>query len=97
MAKVSSIYVTDGDARLEIALFDHYKGGVYQTRGLARCTETGNVLVIYCAALGNGWGPNLFARRLADWNEGVLWPDGVERARFVSRGDDPAVPPFKVR
>ena len=94
--KLSCPRLVDGEARVDLAIFDHYKGGVYETRGLARCTDTGNVLVIYCAKLprGDGWGRDLFARRLVDWNEVVTWPDGVERPRFVSRGIEVNPPSF---
>lgn len=94
MAKLSCVYVVDGDSRLDLAVFDHYKGGVYQTRGLARSTDTKDVLVIY-GSLGPG---GLWARPLAEWNDLVTWPDGVLRPRFVSRGVNPTVdPPFKVK
>lgn len=74
--------------------WDHFKGGVYLSEKVVNWVEDGEPLVIYLSLLHGTY----HARRCAEWNEVVAWPDGRYRSRFVYRGKTLAVDPpsFKV-
>ena len=66
--------------------YRHFKHGTVYT-AVCRCThsETQEPMVVYTTGDTNYW-----VRPVAMFEERVIWPDGVERARFV-RVDDPSI------
>jgi hypothetical protein len=63
-------------------VYDHFKGGVYLAERLERDADTGRTRVSYRSLLFGSF----HSRRLEEWNEEVLWPDGCMRPRFAYRG-----------
>ena len=59
--------------------YRHYKGGEYEVLGLARHSETEEVMVVYRALYGAG---ECWVRPAAMWNE-LVCRDGVTQLRFV--------------
>ncbi|WP_116367907.1 DUF1653 domain-containing protein [Parahaliea mediterranea] len=59
--------------------YRHYKGNDYQVEGVARHSETGELLVVYRPCYGEG---GLWVRPLAMFVETVL-VDGVAVPRFA--------------
>lgn len=65
---------------MELGLYKHYKGNLYEVIGIARHSETLEELVVYKATYQEE-GENLWVRLLAMFLETVVI-DGVERKRF---------------
>ena len=65
---------------MELGLYKHYKGNLYEVIGIARHSETLEELVVYKATYQEE-GENLWVRPLAMILETVVI-DGVERKRF---------------
>ena len=65
-------------------VYEHYKGKRYLLLGVARQTETGELLAVY-VPLYDVPGPQMAARPLAMFLESVV-VDGVERPRFRHLG-----------
>lgn len=63
--------------------YRHYKGNTYEVVGIARHSETGELLVVYRPEYGER---GLWARPLAMFGETVVI-DGVSRRRFEKIGD----------
>lgn len=87
-------WVSDAGWTMTHGVWDHFKGGVYLSRDVERCADSGEPRVSYISLLH----ASKHSRRAAEWNEVVKWPDGNYRSRFVYRGVDlrtPA-PSFKV-
>lgn len=58
--------------------YRHFKGGLYSVLCVAADAQTfGSVVVYYSVLDGGRW-----TRPLAEWDEPVVWPDGVTRPRF---------------
>ncbi len=64
--------------------YRHYKGGEYRVEGVARHSETQELLVVHTPLYGEG---GLWVRPLAMFNETVFC-NGREQARFEYVGDD---------
>lgn len=64
--------------------YRHFKGGEYQVQGVARHSESGELLVVYTPLYGEG---GLWVRPLAMFEETVL-RDGREQPRFEFLGSD---------
>lgn len=64
--------------------YRHFKGGEYQVQGVARHSETNELLVVYTPLYGEG---GLWVRPLAMFQESVQH-DGREQARFEYIGAD---------
>lgn len=75
-------------------IHDHFKGGVYLSTEVVRFVEDNEPLVNYVSMIFG----TKHARRAAEWNEVVQWPDGMWRSRFVFRGEtlQTMAPYFKV-
>ena len=58
--------------------YRHFKGGEYQVQGVARHSETGELLVVYSPLYGEG---GLWVRPLSMFEETVL-DEGRQRPRF---------------
>ncbi len=65
---------------MELGLYKHYKGNLYEVIGIARHSETLEEFVVYKATYQEE-GENLWVRPLAMFLETVVI-DGVERKRF---------------
>lgn len=65
---------------LELGLYKHYKGAIYEVIGVARHSETLEELVVYKATYQKD-GENLWVRPLIMFTETVII-DGVEVKRF---------------
>lgn len=65
---------------MELGLYKHYKGNLYEVISIARHSETLEELVVYKATYQKE-GENLWVRPLAMFLETVII-DGVERKRF---------------
>ncbi len=65
---------------MELGLYKHYKGNLYEVIGIARHSETLEEFVVYKATYQKE-GENLWVRPLAMFLETVVI-DGVERKRF---------------
>ena len=65
--------------------YHHFKGGEYQVLGLARHSETGEVMVVYRALYAQ---QGLWVRPAAMWNETVE-RDGTCVPRFVLLEETP--------
>ena len=65
---------------MELGLYKHYKGNLYEVIGIARHSETLEELMVYKATYQKE-GENLWVRPLAMFLETVVI-DGVERKRF---------------
>jgi len=63
---------------IQLGIYQHYKGKLYQVLGIARHTETSEELVVYRALYEDGL---LWARPVALFKEKIL-QDGQEIARF---------------
>jgi hypothetical protein len=64
--------------------YRHFKGGEYQVQGVARHSETEELLVVYTPQYGEG---GLWVRPLSMFQETVQC-DGREQARFEYIGPD---------
>lgn len=62
--------------------YRHYKGGEYQVQGVARHSETGELLVVYRPLYGEG---GLWVRPLDMFQDSVLH-EGREQPRFAYVG-----------
>jgi len=62
--------------------YRHFKGGEYQVQGVARHSETGELLVVYTPLYGEG---GLWVRPLEMFQQSVLH-EGREQPRFVYVG-----------
>lgn len=71
---------------MEIGLYKHYKGNLYEVIGVARHSETLEELVVYKATYQKE-GENLWVRPKAMFLETVMI-DGVEVKRFEKVGFD---------
>lgn len=65
---------------MELGLYKHNKGNLYEVIGIARHSETLEELVVYKATYQKE-GENLWVRPLSMFKETVLI-DGVEKKRF---------------
>lgn len=65
---------------MELGIYKHYKGNLYEVIGIARHSETLEGLVVYKATYQKD-GENLWVRPLAMFLETVVI-DGVEKKRF---------------
>ena len=65
---------------MELGLYKHYKGNLYEVIGIARHSETLEELVVYKATYQEE-GKNIWVRPLAMFLETIVI-DGVERKRF---------------
>lgn len=65
---------------MEIGLYKHYKGNLYEVIGVARHSETLEELVVYKATYQKE-GENLWIRPLAMFKE-TVFIDGQEKKRF---------------
>jgi hypothetical protein len=66
---------------MELGLYKHYKGNIYDVMGVARHSETLEELVVYKATYQKE-GENLWVRPLAMFTETIII-DGVEIKRFM--------------
>jgi hypothetical protein len=62
--------------------YRHFKGGEYQVQGVARHSETGELLVVYTPLYGEG---GLWVRPLNMFQDSVLH-EGREQPRFAYVG-----------
>lgn len=62
--------------------YRHFKGGEYQVQGVARHSETGELLVVYTPLYGEG---GLWVRPLEMFQDSVLY-EGREQPRFAYVG-----------
>ena len=69
---------------IECGRYRHYKGNEYEVLGVARHSETEELLVVYRTLYGEY---DLWVRPLAMFTEQLL-VDGVETPRFQFIGDD---------
>ena len=58
--------------------YRHFKGGIYEVLGVARHSESGEPMVVYCALYGEG---GLWVRPAGMWEETVE-RDGYRGPRF---------------
>ena len=65
---------------MELGLYKHYKGNSYEVIGIAKHSETLELMVVYKATY-QPEGENLWVRPLAMFQESVMI-DGVEVKRF---------------
>ncbi len=65
---------------LELGLYKHYKGKIYEVIGVARHSETLEELVVYKATY-QPEGENLWIRPVAMFTETILI-DGIKKKRF---------------
>lgn len=65
---------------MELGLYKHYKGNLYEVIGVAQHSETLEQLVVYKATYQKE-GENLWVRPLHMFNETVII-EGVEKQRF---------------
>lgn len=65
---------------IELGLYKHYKGNIYEVVGVARHSETLEELVVYKATYQKD-GENLWVRPLSMFTE-IIIIDGVEKKRF---------------
>lgn len=65
---------------MELGLYKHYKGNVYEVIGVAQHSETLEQLVVYKATYQKD-GENLWVRPLQMFNETVMI-EGEEKKRF---------------
>ena len=65
---------------MELGLYKHYKGNLYEVIGIARHSETLEELVVYKATYQKE-GENLWVRPLSMFLETIII-DGLERKRF---------------
>jgi hypothetical protein len=65
---------------MELGLYKHYKGNLYEVIGIARHSETLEELVVYKATYQKE-GENLWVRPLSMFLETIVI-DGLERKRF---------------
>lgn len=65
---------------MELGLYKHYKGAIYEVIGVARHSETLEELVVYKATYQNA-GENLWVRPLTMFAETIII-DGVKKKRF---------------
>ena len=63
--------------------YRHFKGGEYQVQGVARHSETGELLVVYTPLYGAG---GLWVRPLDMFQDSVLH-EGREQPRFAYVGE----------
>jgi hypothetical protein len=63
--------------------YRHFKGGEYQVQGVARHSETGELLVVYTPLYGEG---GLWVRPLDMFQDSVLH-EGREQPRFAYVGE----------
>ena len=70
----------------EPGVYQHQKGGTYTLLFVA--TESTNVRegVLTCVYVSHTYG-SVRVRELTEWNERVLWPDGVVRSRFTLKDE----------
>ena len=65
---------------MELGLYKHYKGNVYEVIGVAKHSETLEELVVYKATYQKE-GENLWVRPFAMFKEKIVI-DGIEKKRF---------------
>lgn len=76
---MTTIETTDPDLTPGVLLL-HYKGTRMRVLHQARDTNDGGVVVVY-VHLEDGV---LWVRPRSEFSDRVMWPDGVERTRFVN-------------
>lgn len=67
------------DTKLETGTYRHYKGGLYSLLGVARHSETGELLVVYRPQYGEA---ELWVRPLTMFTE-LVEQDGKRQPRFA--------------
>lgn len=65
---------------MELGIYKHYKGNLYEVIGVARHSESLEEMVVYKATYQKE-GENLWVRPLAMFNESIM-VNGVEVMRF---------------
>jgi hypothetical protein len=65
---------------IELGLYKHYKGNIYEVIGIAKHSETLEKMVVYKATY-QPEGVNLWVRSLAMFQETII-VEGFERKRF---------------
>lgn len=65
---------------MELGLYKHYKGNIYEVIGIAKHSETLEEMVVYKATYQKE-GENLWARPLQMFKE-IIIVDGVRKKRF---------------
>ncbi len=73
----------ENEAELKPGRYRHFKGGEYRLLGVARHSETLELMVVYQALYGKG---GLWVRPAAMWSEIVLH-EGKEVPRFSRIGE----------
>lgn len=66
---------------MELGLYKHYKGNIYEVIGVAKHSETLEAMVVYKATYQKE-GENLWVRPLQMFLETVI-VDGIEQKRFA--------------
>ncbi len=66
-------------SEIKLGKYRHYKGNEYEVIGLAKHSETLEIMVVYKALYGEG---QIWVRPAHMWNETVS-VNGVETKRFV--------------
>jgi len=66
---------------MELGLYKHYKGNIYEVVGVAKHSETLENMVVYKATYQKE-GENLWVRPLKMFKETII-VDGVEQKRFT--------------
>lgn len=66
---------------MELGLYKHYKGNIYEVIGVAKHSETLETMVVYKATYQKE-GENLWVRPLQMFLETVI-VDGIEQKRFA--------------
>lgn len=72
---------------LQAGTYRHYKGGEYEVQGVARHSETEELLVVYRPLYGEG---KLWVRPLAMFEEAVEWQgETLPRFELISPAPGP--------
>lgn len=66
------------ETNLRAGVYRHYKGGLYQAIGIARHSETDELMVVYVSLTGAHMpGPRMSVRPLSMWQDDVKWEGGI--------------------
>jgi hypothetical protein len=75
-------WVSKAGPGMQHGVWDHFKGGLYLSLGIATDAERDCWQVEYLSL----YHATRHHRRVGSWNEVVKWPDGRYRSRFIYRG-----------